>query len=363
MIHRQDIQTLAALRGYPCLTITLPTHRTAPANRQDAIRLKNLVAEATSRLTGELGKREVADVLQSLELLATSIEHQHNLDGLALFVSADAAYAHRLPFRLPERVVVDEGFFIRDLVYAMNRAPRYWVLALSEQATRLFDGSGDYLEEFTVGSPFPMSYGTGRGEGIVPREPAINTSQLRDDFLRNFYRNVDQAFGTYMAGDPLPLALVGVDRAQSFFREVTRHGDYIRGTLNGNHERTPAHELGRLLWPLVQAGLANRNAAILSELNTAVGGQRTASTLGEVWRKAQLGRGATLIVEKGYHEAAALDETGLRLLPASEGNGPNLLDDAVDEVIEVVLAKGGRVFFVDDGTLQMHSRIALILRY
>jgi len=40
-----------------------------------------------------------------------------------------------------------------------------------------------------------------------------------------------------------------------------------------------------------------------------------------------------------------------------------LLDDAVDEVIETVLAKGGRVVFVDDGTLGAHSRIALILRY
>jgi hypothetical protein len=43
--------------------------------------------------------------------------------------------------------------------------------------------------------------------------------------------------------------------------------------------------------------------------------------------------------------------------------GPSLLDDAVDEVIVKVLELGGRVVFVDDGSLAQHSRIALILRY
>jgi hypothetical protein len=39
------------------------------------------------------------------------------------------------------------------------------------------------------------------------------------------------------------------------------------------------------------------------------------------------------------------------------------MDDALDEVIEVVLAKGGNVAIVDDGTLSVHQQIALILRY
>jgi hypothetical protein len=362
-MNRKDIVQLATARGYPCLTITLPTHRTSPDNRQDPIRLKNLVGQATARLTDELGKREVAAVLGALEALADGIDHQHNRDGLALFVNADTARAFRLPFTLPERVMVDETFFIRDLVYAFNRSPRYWVLALAEQSTRLFEAARDDLEELTAGSAFPLTYGEGRGEGIVPREPAINTSARRDDFLRAFCRNIDAALGEYMADDPLPLALVGVDRLQTTFREVTRFGDQIVAALAGNHDGTSAHEIGKLVWPPVREGLAGRRAAIFGELNAAVGGQRSASTLGEVWRMAHEGRGATLVVEEGYHEPAAVDERGM-LAPIAPGQtGPEVLDDAVDEVITTVLAKGGRVVFVDDGTLEIHSRIALILRY
>lgn len=362
-MNRQAILLLEAARGYPCVTITLPTHRTSPDNRQDPIRLKNLVREAAERLTGELGKREVEGVLRGLEQLAEGIDHEHNLDGLALFVSAETVRAEKVPFTLPERVIVDESFFTRDLVFAMNRSPRYWVLALSEQPTRLFEATRDDLEEVNDGTPFPMTH-SGRGGGrTLPSDPAVNVSQLRDEHHRVFFRSVDEALGTFLAADPLPVAVVGVDRWIAFFREVTSHGDQIVTTLTGNHDTTSAHELGKLVWPLVRESLAARRAGIHGELEAAVGGQRSASTLGEVWRFAHEGRGQTLVVEENYHEAATVDETGLRLLPAGEGGGPTALDDAVDEVIAKVLAMGGRVVFADDGTLAKHSRIALILRY
>ena len=37
--------------------------------------------------------------------------------------------------------------------------------------------------------------------------------------------------------------------------------------------------------------------------------------------------------------------------------------DAVDEVIEKVLADGGEVFFLESGTLDVHQKIAAVLRY
>jgi hypothetical protein len=35
----------------------------------------------------------------------------------------------------------------------------------------------------------------------------------------------------------------------------------------------------------------------------------------------------------------------------------------VDEVITMVLARGGQVVFVEDGELALHDRIAMILRF
>ena len=67
---------------------------------------------------------------------------------------------------------------------------------------------------------------------------------------------------------------------------------------------------------------------------------------------AKEGRGDTLLVEQDFHYPATLDETGMILSPAEDAAEPGVIDDAVDEVIEEVMAKGGSVVFVDNGALK-----------
>ena len=40
-----------------------------------------------------------------------------------------------------------------------------------------------------------------------------------------------------------------------------------------------------------------------------------------------------------------------------------MIGDALDELIEIVLAKQSRVVFMDDGMLDNHSHVAMVLRY
>ena len=361
-MNRHDVLSLQQMRGYPSLTITLPTHRTAPDNRQDPIRLKNLVAEATKRLLEESGKRELQPLLRRLEALAQGIDFRNTLDGLALFVREDFDHAYHLPFRLSERVVVDESFLTRDLVFALNRTPRYWTLALSEKPTRLWEGTRETLVEVTE-EGFPLTHGGPGGESPLPGGFGVRRSAHRDERHRQFFRQVDAALKPFMADDPLPLAVVGVDHFLAFFNEVTAHREAILTTLTGSHDRTPGHELGKLVWPLVKANLAEDRKRHLDELGVAVGERKAASGAGEVWRMAAEGRGRLLLVEQGFHYPARVDASRMHLTPADDPAAPDVIDDAVDEIIETVLSKQGRVVFVDDEALEAHQRIALILRY
>src|SRR5262245_48570882 len=254
-MNRQDIQELQQAHSYPCLTITLPTHRTWPDNRQDPIRVKNLVTEATNRLRGEFSKRELAPVLERLEALVGQIDYARTLDGLVLAVNNEMAREYVLPFSLSERVVVDDTFFTRDLVHAYNRTRRYWVLSLSEQQTGLYDATREHLEEITTGG-FPMRHTGPGGDAPLPDGRGVNPSRHRDDRHRQFFRAVDQALRPFMAAEPLPLAIAGVDRYQAFFREVSSYADAIIATLRGNYDHLTAHDLGLAIWPAVRDGFA-----------------------------------------------------------------------------------------------------------
>jgi len=361
-MNRHDISLLQQIRSYPSLTITLPTHRTSPDNKQDPIRVRNLVAQATDRLLAEFKRREVESLLARLERVVDEIDYRYTLDGLAVFVNQDFGRAFPVPFTLKERVVIDETFATRDLVFALNRSPRYWTLVLGEKPTRLLEGTRDTLVEVTDRG-FPMIHEGPGGLAPLPGGLRVNKSAYRDEQHRQFFRRVDAALKPILAEDPLPLAVVGVDRFLAFFNEVTAHRDAILTTVTGSHPRTSPHNLAKLVWPLVEVNLASRRQEVLAELERATGERKVASTVGEVWRFAHEGRGALLLVEEDFHYPATVDASGMHLTPAADPTAPGVMEDAVDEIIEAVLSKQGRVVFLADGQLADHGRIAMILRY
>jgi hypothetical protein len=210
---------------------------------------------------------------------------------------------------------------------------------------------------------FPMTY---EGPGVtepMPGGKGVNKSAYRDERARQFFRQVDAAYGQIAAGDEAPLVVTGIDRNLAFFNEVSAHTDQIIATLSGSYDKASAHELANLVWPLAQSGLARRRQKSFGELDAAISAGRYASGIDQAWRAAREGRGETLLVEEGFHYPARLGEDGMRLTPADDFTGPDFLDDAVDELVEIVIAKDGRVIFAEDGRLTRHQRIALITRY
>jgi len=361
-MNYNDIRSLQSIRSYPSVSILLPTHRTSPANQQDPIRVKNLLTQARERLLTEHGRRAVQPVLDKLEALAAQIDYRYALDGLALFANRELARKYYLPFTLKERVVIDETFATRDLVFALNHSPRYWVVVLSEKPTRLYEGVHDTLAEVTEFG-FPMTHLGPGGEAALPGGFGIKRSAIRDEYDRQFFRHVDEGVSGCIAVDPLPIILVGVERNLAFFREVSQNNRLVCGAVTGSHDKTSAPELAKLVWPVMQAHLAQERKRAMQLLTAALGTDKHATGMGEVWQMAQAGRGELLLVEEDFHYPARLDASGLDLRPADDPNAPQALDDAVDNVIETVLLKNGRVVFVDSGALEAHQHIALILRY
>ncbi len=130
----------------------------------------------------------------------------------------------------------------------------------------------------------------------------------------------------------------------------------------GSHDNPQPSALGKLTWPVFQAGATLKRTRALVRLDEAVSANRHASGIDQVWRAAFEKRCQTLLVETGFSHPADVDELGDRLLPYS-GRGASALDDAVDELIEKVLTDGGDVFFYERGALDLHQRIAAVLRY
>jgi hypothetical protein len=131
--------------------------------------------------------------------------------------------------------------------------------------------------------------------------------------------------------------------------------------LAGNHDKTSPSALGKLVWPVFEAGATVRRTEALVLLDEAVGAHCHASGIDQVWREAAGAKCRVLLVEREFKYPADVSPEGDRLLPYT-GRGAGALDDAVDEAIERVLSARGEVFFYPAGDLDVHQRIAAVLR-
>jgi hypothetical protein len=99
----------------------------------------------------------------------------------------------------------------------------------------------------------------------------------------------------------------------------------------------------------------------VATLVQAVGEGRAVTGMDEVWTLAEQGRGRLLVVEEDYrHEPSVLTEG--RLVRAPVPQGPDVITDPVDEVVETVVRSGGSVEFVPSQRLGELGRVGLLLR-
>lgn len=354
MLDAVQISALQSLVDPPAVTLLLRNDLPDRAGRLDA-----LFAEVESRLGLELEPAEVMGRIRVLVELAETVDEDRGQSAVALFASAGHRAASRLPEPVQDRVVVDDTFATRDLVRAWLRSPSYLVVVLADPGARLFLGQGRILRE-VADRWFPVlgDRPDGRSERGRRHDPGIEREQRRARLIRE----VDLGLDEYVNASPGPIFVLGARERAAAFLAASRHrrrvaGVVSRGLPSGEH----VAQVARAVWPAVEDWLDRRQEEALQELEGATGARRLAAGIDEVWSLAQDGRGDLLVVEEGFALAARVE--GDRLDRAEDPRAPGVVDDVVDEVIEAVMNRGGRVAIVADGALDDRHRIALKLRY
>jgi Bacterial archaeo-eukaryotic release factor family 3 len=354
-----EVLALQSVREYPAISILCSTDEAPAMPTVTVARLEQLVDDAARRLRLELGGAVAAALRDDLMHLVDDAKERPTRAAVALYVSNRHISAWGLPQPVKDRAVVDPTFATRDLVRSLHRTPRHVVLVLTEHEARLFDGAGDTLLP-PFGGPFPLIDRTPRRHTRTGGGPVKGGDE--DRRADTFFRTVDRALGTYLSLHPAPLVLVGAGRTLTRFTRISRNLARLAGTVQGSHARTPLPTLARLIRPVIEDYLRSREQEALALLATRSRSATVATGMPAVWLAARAERPEMLAVEEGLFYPARVSSDGDLIRPADDLEHPDVIDDAVDEVIETVLRRGGWVALVQDGALSESERIALTLR-
>lgn len=317
----QDLQTLAQTDAQTYLTITMPTDRVG--FETSAIRLKNLLKEAKQQLTEHGHSPQAAEAfLKPLSDLHEDTKvptdyWQHLGDGLAVFLAEDTFHTFRLPVDLKQRVFVGDQFFLKPFFSLAAEDQRFFVLALSENDVRLYEGNRYALTSIEV-DDLPESLEEAlfyddpdrvlqHHTGVPGRRDAIyhghgvteeDMRKRPHDARRRYFRKIDEAVTGALNGVDAPLLLAGVGEHLPIYREVNTYRHLQKHDIvAGNPDRLKPSALQEKAWdhmhPLF---LETKEAAAKKLLDTLGQGGLASTNLEEIVPAAFFGRVETLFV-------------------------------------------------------------------
>ena len=371
---RREFDQLAHIQASTCVSLYLPAHRAGAGVEQDPIRFRNLLAAAERELA-EFGWRR-GDIKELLDpahrLLSNRDWWSHQADGLAVFIAAGVFRAFRAPIAFEELAVVSPRFHLRPLLPLVTGDELFWVLALSQNAVRLFRGSRQAIAEVDIGQT-PTSMAEALAYEDPERQLQVWTSgpagtghfhghggggEEDKAALERYFRAVDHGIGDILADTAGPLILAGVSYYGPIYRSVSRQPRIVEEVIAGNAEDLSAVDLHEKAWPLVQQQTSARRAAALDRYAQSHAARRTVEGLSEVNAAADDGRIETLLLARHDHRWVPHDHTPATTVHNERAPGDI---DLLDEMARRVLDTGGDVVVMDDENVP--GGLAAILRY
>jgi hypothetical protein len=301
--------------------------------------------------------------MQKLKRILKELNYNTYKKSIAIFVSPVFEKILYLDLAVEEKIIIDESFEIRDLVYCKKQAQKYLVLQLGSKETRMYLGEDGNLIRIVSESAFSA---VSRFEEDAPEKVAnfSDKQHFRETQMEKFLLHTDHSLDQVLQAYQLPLFVMGTERILGHFKKITKHSSVVVEYITGNYEEKTVSGLKEILHPFVSDWKKVFQKDLLQKLEQAAGLKQLSTGMQEVWRNAVLQKGKLLVVEKNFLYAAV---HGIKEEIIEKAVEPfskfSYIRDAVDDVIEKVLQNGGDVEFVEEHMLKDFGQIALIHYY
>jgi hypothetical protein len=378
---RDELKNLTESPQAPCVSLYMPTHRVPTENQQDRTRLKNLIRQAQESLQAYgLRPAEAESLLEPAANLLGAIPFwKDKRDGLAMFVSPAGFRYYQLPTRFEPLVVVAHRFHLKPLLTLLG-GNEFFLLALSQNAVRLFEGSRFGLSAINDLEGVPKSladalqydelikqvqFRTGIGVGGARGERAAmfhgqSADDAKDRILR-FFRQVDQGLSEFFREEQAPLVLAGVEYLLPLYKEANTYQHLLNEGITGNPEGASPEELHRQAWALVEPYFKREQQEAAARYRQLAGTGRTSTDPKEIVPAAYHGRVEFLFVAVGRQQWGDYDP-GTRQVHVHQESQPGSFD-ILDLAATQTLLRGGAVFAVEPSEVPDGALLAAVFRY
>ncbi len=347
-MQRNKLEKLATERSYPCVTISMNTHRTFPENLEDIKELEKLRKEARDHVVNEFGQLEVKVLLERIDSLAEQIDVNYNLDSLHIFLSGITTEIVKSSWPILKNTVsVGENFVIKPLIKDFNRIEEYLILVLSQSDVRLLKAINDSISVEIKDDDFPFKGSDGK---------------RTDSQNGEFFNQIDKALVKIYNKTDMNIVVVCTENNWSRLMQVADKPSIYYGPVSINQNGTPNSSLASEAWKTVVAIQEEGRTQAIREMQDAKREGKVFTDLLEIFMAVKAGRGDLLITHDEYHQAVKMNGQ-YSFHSVEDLTLPGVIDDITSDLAWDVISKKGRAIFTNSEEFKSIGNIALKVRY
>ncbi|NYD41961.1 hypothetical protein [Nocardioides panaciterrulae] len=356
-VRPRDVADLTVTAAYPCISVLMPTDPGPRMTSPDAERLHGLVEDVDRQLR-EHGVPARARLMRKLASRVQQVAGQPTDRAVAIYVSLAVSRTFWLSMPVTARAVVEHTFATRPLVTTLHRTPPHVLLLLHPTCAHLYQGADGGLRLVWSRDSFQ-----GPSPVRVPQQGHGDVEEAVADLVDGFLRAVDHLLGRYRAEHPSPLVLGGSPHVVDRFSALSRNLNRLAGRIPPARVETGL-DLARASSEVVEHYLRSRREEALSQLRNALASRPgdVASGMAACWQAVHRRAPAMLLVEQDFISPGRPEDYAVPAPGPRPRSVAPVVHDLVDDLMELVIMRGGQLALVDNGDLAARGRVASLSR-
>lgn len=364
------------------VVLFVPTHRFGGGIEADRIRWKNAL-NAVRPVLADAGMDEQA--VQQLLAPGWAVYDdptawQQMSDGLVMFLRPGWTQTFRVPVTLPELATVGDRFAVSPLLPLLSGDQHFLLLAVSQRHVRLLEGTRHTVDEVVlpevpaslrdvIEPPEPRSdtmarpiSPAGRGGPAVFYGHGAADEHWKKDEVERFLRQVGDGLDTYLAGQDLPLVLMGLDYLVSLYRGITGYPHLMDEAVRTNPDPLSITELHDAAWPVVARQLAVDKQRLVARFDELHGTGRASTDPVNVADAAEHGRIGTLLISAASPADNQPTTGSPHVVQLGTDDEPTAWE-LLDRITTNTLTRSGAIHTFSDTAVPGGGDVAAIFRY
>jgi hypothetical protein len=362
LLSTEERELIEVARYLPSVSIIVPFEPKVALKTNLAYQLKVMLGKIETALLSNYPADKAQPVINKLQQMIADLNYDTHKKSIAIYVSPIMQKVFYLDVPVKEKVVIDESFEIRDLIYNKKKAQQYLVMVLSANHIRAFYHNNTSLTRLELNEPADAeSY-----RNDVPERVSnfSDPEQRKEILLDKFMHHADNNLSALLKEFNLPVFVLGTERVLGHFKKITANNIHIARFIHGNYEDATINELQHVIQPQVNEWEKKKQSLLFEQIEDAMSAKKLAVGIKEVWQAASQKNAKLLVVEKDFIMAAEHGAEPGIIYPKEQVSLNSFhIKDAVDDIIEKVVLNGGNVEFVENGSLGNYEHIVLIKYY